>query len=69
MIFGIHDPCLALGSKVRTFISDSDSLMTLITCYEAYISRSGDFHANDDNNDEDDRWKNQLLYPLRIHMG
>ena len=51
-------------------MDDSDSLMLLITRYEAYmyILRSGNFRA-DDNNSNDDRRTNQLLYPLRMRVG
>ena len=52
-ISSIHDPSLTPRSKNSRFIDDSDSLMMLITRYEAYISRSGNFRADDNN-----RWTN-----------
>ena len=68
MISSIHDPCLAL--RRTCFIDDSDSLTTLIAHYEAYILRSGDFRADDnDNNDDDNRQTNRLLYLLHMRKG
>ena len=43
-ISSIHGPWLALRSKEESFFfEDSDSLNTLTTCYDAYISRFASF--------------------------
>ena len=45
------------------FFAIFDSLIVLTTRSDVYISKSGDFRA--DNNDNDKR----LLYPLRMRAG
>ena len=46
------------------FFDAFDSLIVHTICSHAYISRSGDFRA-----DDDDRRTNGLLYPLRMRVG
>ena len=64
-ICGDPGPCHQFEAKPSQFFTTFDSLVVLTTCSDAYISRSGDFGA--DNND--DRWINRLLYPLCMHVG
>ena len=62
----ICGPCLALRSNEESFVDVSDHLTTLTTCHDAYISR---FSVDNNDNNNDDRWTDRLLYPLRMCAG
>ena len=54
------DQCCRFEAKSSQFFDAFDSLIVLIICSDAYISRSDDSRADNDN----DRRTNRLLYPL-----
>ena len=51
------------------FFTDIYRLVVLTVHTDAYNARSGDFHADDNDNDNDDRQTNRLLYPLCMRAG
>ena len=65
---------VALMGRCHRFEAKSiqffDAFDSLIVCSHAYISRSGDFRADNDNdNDNDDRQTNQpLAYACGLKM-
>ena len=63
-ICGDPDWCRRFEAKSSQFFYAFDSLIILTI---AYILRSGDFRG--DNDDDNDRQTNQLLYTLRMRAG
>ena len=61
------DQCRRFEAKSSQFFDSFDSFIIFTICSDAYILRSGDFRA--DNDDDNDRWTNWLLYPLRMRAS